>query len=219
MSTPPNDNSPQWGNPGNPGYPAGPQTPGNPYSGQPAGQPGGQPSKFGTEAYNPGAGYGAPMEEPNKFRTLKTLTLASLGVYVLSQIFGLMSIFTPESEQAIRDQFAAMNMPVTDDDINAAMAFSVGLAVVLTVIAVGLYLLVYFGLRAKKNWARITGVVLAILGTVFTVGGLLMDSGAMTSGMGLVSLALTVAWVALNIYWLVLAFNGQVKAYLEQFNR
>ena len=41
----------------------------------------------------------------------------------------------------------------------------------------------------------------------------------MTSGMGLVSLALTVAWVALNIYWLVLAFNGQVKAYLEQSNR
>lgn len=209
MSTPPHDNSgPQWG-PGDPqasGQPPG----GDPYQAQ---QPG---SKFGTQSYSSAADYNAPIEEPKQFSLLKTLTLASLGLYMLSQLIGLIPLFGDDMDAAITEQLEATGQTATPEMVDAAIMFSIVLAVVLMVIAVGLYLLVYFGLRGAKNWARIMGIVFAILGLVLTFGGLALDTAALATGFGMVSLVISIAWAAISIYWLVLAFSAPVRSYLGQ---
>ncbi|WP_300342334.1 hypothetical protein [Nesterenkonia sp.] len=204
MSTPPNDNSPQWGAAGA----QGPGPGGDPYAGQPG-------SKYGTSGYDPSTSYNAPMDEPRQYSQLKTMTLASLGLYVLSQLVGLFAFFSDDVRAAVEEEIAGQP-GATPEMVDGAIMFSVVLAAVIGLIAIGLYLLVYFGLAKVKGWARITGIVLAIVGLVFTIGGFAMDTSMLASGMGLVSLVITVAWAAVTIFWLVLAFSAPVRDYMEQ---
>ncbi|MGC5048950.1 hypothetical protein [Micrococcus porci] len=203
--------------------------PQNPQGGQPApqyGQPGqaapqyGQPgegSRFGTQAYGaPGLQYGAPLAEPATFRTLLKLTLASAVVYVLSALPGLFV----DQDALVRDQLRAQGKSAEQIDQamqNAGMVSAmagIGLVVWL-LIALGLYALVYFGLRARKNWARVLGIVLAILGTLSAVFGL-FRLGSFPAGVMIASLVLSVLFIAVNVLWLVNAFNKDVAAYTQQ---
>lgn len=214
MSTPPNDNSPQWGSPDAQGGQPGPGGAGPYGAAEPAG---GQVSKFGTTGYDPGAQYNAPMEEPRQYSLLKTLTLAGLGLYVLSQLIGLVPLLGEEGRQAMEESLAAMGQPVSEELLDGAIAFGIGFVAVLTLIALGLYLLVYFGLKKVRNWARVTGLVFAIIGLVFTVGGFALDTSMLTTAFGLISLAVSVAWAAVTVYWLVLAFSTPVRDYMDQY--
>lgn len=213
MSTPPNENNPQWGSPeaqGSQPEPAGP------YSGaQPAAQTG---SKFGTAGYDPGANYNAPMNEPRQYSLLKTMTLASFGLYLLSGILGLIPMFTGEAEDLARTQLEGQDLAGMSVDDALAIGMTTAWVIILVplVISVVVYLLVYFGLRATKNWARITGVVFAIIGLLVTLGSMGVDPSAYTSGFGIVALIITVAWAAVSIYWLVLAFSSPVRDYIAQ---
>lgn len=233
MSTPPNDNTPQWGAPGQqPGEQPG-QQPGE-QSGEQLGQQFGQQggpygageqypqgtgdgaSKFGTAGYDPSADYGAPMSEPKKYQSLKMMTLVSMIIYGVSQLIGLIPLTGDTAEQTVREELEAMGLPATDQDVSTAISTAMGFVVVLLVLSIALYLVVYFGLRAKKGWARILGVVLAVLGMVVTFFSLVSDPAAFGDAMGMISVALLVAWVAVNVYWAVLAFSSPVSQYLEQ---
>ena len=88
------------------------------------------------------------------------------------------------------------------------------MTVLFTLIFVGLYLLVYFGLRKRRNWARITGIVFAILSVVVTLPGLLLTP--LMGGSGMFFILVSVLSVAVNIWWLVLAFNRPISRYLQQ---
>lgn len=214
MSTPSNDNNPQWGSPDAQGGQPGPAGAG-PYGGaQPAGGPAG---KFGTTGYDPGAAYNAPMEEPRQYSLLKTMTLVGLGLYVLSQLIGMVPLLGEEGRQAMEDSIAATGQPVSEEMLDASIAIGIGTVVVLTLIALGLYLMVYFGLKKVKNWARITGLVFAIIGLVFTVGAFALDTSMLTTAFGLISLAVSVAWAAVTVYWLVLSFSTPVRDYMDQY--
>lgn len=196
MSTPPNDSTPQWGSTDAQG-----------------GEPG---SKFGTSGYDPGASYNAPMAEPKQYSLLKTMTLVGLGVYLLSQLIGLIPFFGDAGRQLMRESVEATGQPVDESMIDGMVAFSIGFSVFLLAISLGLYLLVYFGLKKVKGWARVTGIVLAFAGLAFTVGGFVIGSMDMASGTGIVATLLSVVWIAVTIYWLVLAFASPVRDYMDQ---
>lgn len=173
-------------------------------------------SKFGTEGYAPGA-FGGPMAEPKKFQTLKMLTLVSLGLYVIGGIIGFIPLFGSEAEQQIREELERQNVTVDDQVIQGSIMIGAAVAGIMLVIGLAVYLLVYFGLRAKKNWARILGIIFAILGIVSTLYSLVIDTEmAFINAAAAVGTVLTIASAAVAIYWLVLAFDGQVKQYLQQ---
>lgn len=205
MSNPPYGEQPGGypsGQPGGQGYPVG----------QPGGYPDGQPSsKYGTDPYAPGT-YGGPMTEPKKFSLLKTFTLVSLAIYVLSAIPGLFvsgDDARQEMISAIEEQGMSEQEAAEAADLFAGLF--TGFVWVTLIVGVLLYLLVFFGLKKNKNWARVLGIVFAIIGIVFTLFGLF--------GADLLTLALGIAHVAVAIYWLVLAFSTEVKTYLKQFTR
>ncbi|MCH8560242.1 MULTISPECIES: DUF4064 domain-containing protein [unclassified Nesterenkonia] len=219
MSNPPYGDQPA-GFPGNePGSQPGSQPggyggnqPGGYGGNQPGGFPGGEPtSKYGTDPYAPGA-YGGPIAEPRKYSLLKTLTLVSLAIYVLSALPGLFmsddllrqELMNTAEQQGATGQEAA-------DLAEMMLGLTTALVWVTLIIGVGLYLLVFFGLRKNKNWARITGIVFAILGILFTLFGVI--------GADLLTLVLVLVHVGVAVYWLVLAFSTEVKTYLAQFRR
>ncbi|WP_313817706.1 hypothetical protein [Citricoccus sp.] len=186
---------------------------------QPYAAPGQQGSKYGTGSYNPGE-VGQTMGEPTSWGRLKMLTLASLAIYVVS---GALGIFTAGNADLIDAQLDAQaeTMGMSRDQLEAGaefgMAVGIGLSALMLVIAIVLYLVVFFGLKKVKNWARILGTVLTALGTLFTLWGLtgmgLMMSVAPT--MGIISIVITVLFVLVNIWWLVTAFSKDSNAYVN----
>ncbi|NDK31079.1 hypothetical protein [Nesterenkonia haasae] len=208
MSNPPQDNHSQWG----PASEHGASQPGgeNPYAGH-------NPSKFGTEAYDPNA-YGGPLEQPDKFRKLKMFTLVSLAIFVINQLvsFVMMSSseYRNEMIDEIEQQMSATGQTVDRGQIETYVDAVVGVGVAIALIGLALYLLVYFGLRANKNWARIVGIIFAILGAVISLGGF-----AFGGATDIVTIVVTLLWVGVNIYWLILAFSPDVTRYLREAKR
>ena len=207
MSNPPQENDPQWRT-----SEEGPSQAGgvNPYPGQSA-------SKFGTESYDPNA-YGGPVEQPDKFRKLKLFTLVSLAIFVLNQVVSFVMISSAEYRNEmiadIEQQMSAAGQTMDRSQVESYIDAVAGVSLIFAVIGLGIYLLVYFGLRAAKNWARIVGIVFAILGAVFGIGGFVF--GGPTD---LVTVVVTLLWIGVNVYWLVLAFSPVVAGYLKQVKR
>lgn len=180
-------------------------------------QPG---SRYGTLPYE---AYGQQrLQEPQKYRPLLLATLISLGLYLLSAIPGfLMFGNATDFRTMMEEQMAAEGQTMTAEESQAVeqvlnFITGAGLAMMafFTLIFAGLYLLVYFGLRKRRNWARVTGIVFAILSLVTTLPSLLLLP--FMGGAGMFSLVLSLLSVAVNIWWLVLAFNGQTSRYLQQ---
>ena len=84
----------------------------------------------------------------------------------------------------------------------------VGLQEILGLAAVmAVYALIYSYLRKGKNWARVTGIVLACLGSALALVGFF---DAFFYGMyGIVVALAIVAFVAVNVVWIVAAIRGR----------
>ena len=193
-------------------YGTGPQDYGQGYP-----QPG---SRYGTMPYE---AYGQQrLEEPPKYRTLLTATLVSLALFVVSSLPGFLMVGDAAGFRSMIDEsIAQQGQQLSPDELQAidqVMSMLTGMGIALmafgTLVGVGLYLLVYFGLRGRKNWARITGIVFAVLALVFTLPSLL--ALPFLGGSGLLSAVVSVLFVGVNIWWLVLAFNGPISRYLQQ---
>lgn len=195
MSSSPNDNNAQWSS-------------ADAQSG----------SKFGTSGYDPGASYNAPMTEPKKYSLLKTMTLASFGLYILSSLIGLAPMFTGEAEDMARSELEGSDLGgmSLEQALSMGMAFTWVMLLVPLVIAVVFYLLVHFGLKKVKGWARITGIVMAIVGLAVTFGSFLIGGTGFESMLMLISLIITLVWAVVTVYWLVLAFSAPVRDYMGQ---
>ncbi|XNZ00493.1 hypothetical protein ACL90Y_00260 [Micrococcus luteus] len=177
--------------------------------------------RYGTQPY---AAYAQPQEatEPPKYRQLLLATLVSLGIYLLSSVPGFLMLGdSGEFRRAIDEQMAAQGQSMTAEEaqtfeqiMDVAAKAGVAMLVLFTLVMVGLYLLVYVGLRRRRNWARVTGIVFAILSLVFTLPGLLLMP--FMGGTGMISLVLSLLSVAVDVWWLVLAFNGRISRYLQQ---
>ncbi|GAA3701980.1 hypothetical protein GCM10022377_14530 [Zhihengliuella alba] len=207
---------PQSPNPaGQPGQPNRPDQPAqNPYGQSAGGQPGQQPgSKFGTDAYDPNQ-YGGTAAEPKQFGLLKKVTIASAVLFVISFIAGLPAA---TDTAMLREQMEATGAPVDESMLQMAQNMAIGTTVATAVVGLALYALVIIGLYKRQNWARILGIVFAILSVLGGVWSL-FNSGAVMAmgGVGVLSIVLGVITLIVNIYWLVLAFNPRVAEYLRK---
>ena len=194
---------------------------GRPPHGQPYGHPQQEApgSRYGTQAYTPQAQYDV-MQEPKKYRTLLTLTLASLGLYVLNLLLSMLMTGDDKYRRYLEESATAGGQPLSADELEQITSvmnlMMIGTILVSGIIGIAMYLLVYLGLKKKKGWARILGIVFAILGVLSTAGSLI-TIGATASGALLVALLLvSVAFLVVNVLWLVHAFAKEVTAYLQQ---
>lgn len=217
MSTPPNEPQYPQGGP-QPGFGQQSQFDQHPEYGQQPAQPyaapqayGQQGGKYGTAEYNPNQ-YTGMAERPKAFSTLLTLTLASLAVYVLNGIVGLLA----SSSVDYVAYYKSTGMSTEQAEQAAQMAGGVGPIgmIVGLIIGIALYLLVYSGLKKVKNWARILGIIFAILSVVTSVVG--MFGTGVYGSWGTAILILAVITLVVDALWLVNAFKAPVVQYFKQ---
>ncbi|MDO4255834.1 MAG: hypothetical protein Q4C90_01480 [Kocuria sp.] len=234
MSTAPNE--PQNPGPGAPGQPGAGQplgqgavnsAPQGAPNGQPYGQvpangaPGGQQygqagGKYGTTEYNPGQ-YTDMMERPSTVDRLLKLTLISLGISVVSTILSIIGILTADKDALLREQGGAASSQAGAPDM-AQMVGTMGavVGIISLVITIGLYLLVYFGLKKDKNWARILGTVFAAIAIVSGIFGLFSGTSGMSTGIYIAGIVLGVIKIIVDILWIVTAFKAPTTAWFNQ---
>ena len=130
------------------------------------------------------------------------------GLYLLNLLVSLVVTSTVDLTAA----YERLGFTTEQAQLAATQAAGSMVSTIITaVIAIGLYALVYSGLKKGRNWARILGIVLAILsaiGTVFGVFGSLLFGG-----WAVVLIALTVAVLIVDILWLITAFKAPVRAW------
>ena len=178
----------------------------NPYPQQPEGAGGGPPQYQATgDQYGAGHGGGHPGAAPPEVNRLLTLTLVSAAVYLLNQVVGLLTTSSTDMTASYEQS------GLSADQIAQTESVAMITTVVLVVIALALYALVYVFLKKGKNWARVLGVVLAILSTLAVLLGLLTTVMMGLSGLGVVGLVLGLLLVVVNVLWLVTAFKAPVK--------
>lgn len=182
--------------------------------GQAGDQYGAAGGRYGTAAYDPNQ-YTGTAAAPTELKKLLTLTLASAGLYLLSTVVGIFAAATTDMTEAYRQ----LGMPSDQAALMAEQAGGVATitSIVILVIAMALYALVYVFLKKGKNWARILGIVLAILGAL---SGLSAFFGAMIyGGMGIAIIVIGVVLAVVNILWLVTAFKAPVARWFGQHRR
>lgn len=221
--------TPNWG-PGasgqqpNPQQPAPHQQGGHQQGGAPYPQ-GGVPqdpgARFGSAPYDPFTA-GAPLQKPARQSLLEKLTLISMALYLVGTVAYSMVFASDEIAVLFSDLYAEMGVPQEEIDfiLEGLGAFAVVAGIFGSVITVGLYLLVYIPLVKGKSWARVLGLVFAFIGAaltllnVFTMVGLLFSTAA-----GMVAALAFLAYLGVTIWWIVVAFDQDVKRYLEQQSR
>ncbi|MFI7480824.1 hypothetical protein ACH9EU_00230 [Kocuria sp. M1R5S2] len=130
-------------------------------------------------------------------RLLLRLTVASFTVSVLGSAVG----FVTMPEQGATGAGAM------------GTAFTVAMFLVGVVVSAGLYAVVYFPLRERRQWAWIVGIVLASMAILFTLLNLVLFF-AVPVGSTL-SLVPALLKVAVDAAWLVVAVRPGVRAVLR----
>lgn len=177
----------------------------------------GQGSKYGTAAYNPQQSF--EQGRPAKVGTLHKMTIASLVIWLASLIPGILMSMSPDFEEQMRQAYidGGMGEEMAAQAAEAAGTFGIITTVVMAIVALIPYILVLIGVPKGKNWARILGIVFAIIAVLFTIYGLATSGMSLQIGgaMSIVGLILNVLFLVVNIYWLVLAFNGRVADWFK----
>lgn len=191
-----------------PGYnqpPAGQPGYGQPnYGQQPAGQPGyGQSAGnyYNTAAYDPNQVYGGIGEEPAGSKMMKKIILILMGIQVLGLLLGLFLIDDATVEAAMTANMSAQE--AAQFGSGGMKGFFIATLIGVAIVQLGLFLLVYLGLRANKNWARILGLVFAFIGAISWLFGLFQPGTAY----GIVSMIMSLGSLALTVWWIILAFQ------------
>lgn len=174
-------------------------------------------NKYGTSGYDPNQNF--EMSKPPQVDRLRKMTLASMAIYLLSGVLGIIYFFSGSGREAMQQQLEGQDLGglSVDDALMAGAISATVVSVLLMAVALVLYILVLVGIKKRWGWARIIGIVLAILGVLF-VGIGLFSGTPMAGGLGILVLVLDVLFVLVNIYWLVLAFNGKVGAWFARRN-
>ncbi|WP_136088959.1 hypothetical protein [Auritidibacter ignavus] len=162
------------------------------------------------------SGRPAQLEEPQGSKTAKMLVLASAVVTLVQTILHLVFL---DMDSFFASGFLEVELngsEVTEEQAlesasNFASTVVYGTTIVVLSITLGLYATVYFGMRANKNWARILGVVCAI------VGGLLFFWTLLTSFIQFSGVTVVIVDViagllgtAISVYFLILVFRKDV---------
>lgn len=172
-------------------------------------------AKFGTDAYRSTGEYGTVVERPRQLSRLRTLTIVSLVLYLISSVIGAMIAM---DETLIADTMRQTGM-VTESQIEEAVEGAVVWGLVTSigfaVFAALLYAVVIIGISLAKNWGRILGIVLAIIGGLVMLFGLVTSLGSLSllPALTITSAVITVVWLAVTVLWLVVAFSAPLRRY------
>ena len=199
MSTPPD-------NPDNPGHPD-------------------EPARSGPPRYTPPGGHDRardghgqqhdPAPAPPQLKRLLGLTVASGALYAALGVV-VTIIYTTMDFAAM---YQRMGVPAEDAGqigtmVEQMRGISIASGVIGLVVLVGLYVMEYVFLSKGANWARILGMVLAILSAVAFLGNLF---GFWLYGQwAIVLIGLGIAFIAVNIAWLVTAFSAPLRAWFTR---
>ena len=199
MSTPPD-------NPDNPGHPD-------------------EPARSTAPRYAPPGGHDRardghgqqhdPAPAPPQLKRLLGLTVASGALYAALGVV-VTIIYTTMDFAAM---YQRMGMPAEDAGqigtmVEQMRGISMASGVIAVVVLLGLYATAYVFLRKGANWARITGIVLAILSSLGFLGNLF---GFWLYGQwAIVLIGLGIAFIVVNIAWLVTAFGAPLRAWFTR---
>ena len=129
-------------------------------------------SMSGMPSYNPGAEEpfsGAKPVVPQTVQRGVWLILAAALMHVVSSIFGIINAASPATKAKIEEQLQGKsNLPANAADVAQSSAVVVG--TVIAVITLALYIVIALLIRRGMNWARITGLVFAVLSLSSLVG-------------------------------------------------
>lgn len=212
MSTLPNENNPQWrGQDMSPGRSGEAE---DPYGSLEQARD----TKFRTSGYDSGRAYDVAPEEPRRYSLLKTMTLASFGLFLLFTILSAVPLVTGQAEDAARAELEGIDLggASVDDAVARGMMFAWAVVIVPLVVGAVLYPLVYGALKKVRGWGRTTGIVTAFLGLIFMLIFGVLSSIGMGGLIVVATLFVSLAWVAVVLFWLVLAFSATVRDYLAQ---
>ncbi len=139
---------------------------GQQYGQQPYGYQNAVPGQYGYPSGQPQTG--AKPTRPREVVIAFWLIIAAAAMTAiemlteLSNLDGTMAAVL--QDPSVREALGEQGGQFSDAELSQMMSGTAGVIIVITaVIAVGLYLLVAFGVKAGKNWARITGTVFAAL--------------------------------------------------------
>jgi len=131
-----------------------------------------------------------------------------MRVGAVLSVVGILFSFLQRDE--IRDQIAEdAATPMTDDELDTAVAFGLGFAVVIGLIGVALWLWMAHTNGQGKTWARTTATVLGGLNVLFTLVGVAL--GQTTA----LSLAASVIGLALAVTILVLLYRPDSNRFYD----
>ena len=194
MSTPPD-------NPDNPGHPYEPARSGPPRYTKPGGH---------DRARDGHGQQHDPAPAPPQLKRLLGLTVASGALYAALGVV-VTIIYTTMDFAAM---YQRMGMPAEDAGqigtmVEQMRGVSIASGVIGLVVLVGLYVMEYVFLSKGANWARILGIVLAILSAVGFLGNLF---GFWLYGQwAIVLITIGVAYILVNIAWLVTALRAPLR--------
>lgn len=155
-----------------------------------------------------------PAPEPAKFTLLKRLTIVSLLLFVLAVAAGLLGALDAD---AMREQLELSGSPADETTVQLAQAVAIAITAGGAVGGLAAYVLVVKGLYKRRNWARVLGIVCAIL-SVAAFGFSLTASAPMltTDALAVASFALEALALLVSLYWLFLAFSPEVGRHLRR---
>jgi len=154
-------------------------------------------------SYNPGSGESFSAVKPPVPQTVQRgvwLILVAAVMHVISSIFSAINAASPATREKIAEQLQGKaNLPANAAD--TAQIGAVVAGIVIAIIVLAIYLLVAMFIRRGMNWARITGLVLAVL------------SLASFTGMTFPAGIFIVLQVLAGIAGIVLCYMGDAKEF------
>ncbi|MDO5618176.1 hypothetical protein [Kocuria sp.] len=138
-------------------------------------------------------------------KKLSTWLLISAGAYL---VMNLLHVIARTTETYQTNVTSAVNELMGESGVTMTPEPAVGVTnLLMWAVVLGLYALINAFLRQGKNWARVTGIVLACLGSAAALFG--MFNILFYGAFGIVVALGVVAFIAVNVVWIVAAVRGR----------
>lgn len=158
--------------------------------------------------YNPAPETFVPAQAPTAPPIMNTIFFMLLGaavLHIVATIFGVMNVTSPAFRNQVEKQFTASNTPgITPEMVDTTIMFTLVTSIVVAVVAVIAYVVIGLFIKMGMGWARIVGVVLAVL----SLGQLV--SFTLPGGIAVI------LQVLLGVAAMVLCFTGPAAAFFTE---
>ena len=154
-----------------------------------------------------------PIEDPTAVMLWQRTLCEQLGLTgrILISKHGILIV---EFANQLREQ--GMDPSQAESAAQLAGAFGLVGGIIVTVIMIGVYLLVYFPLKAGKNWGRILGTIFAVLAILSGIYGLFSGQEGLSTGIFIAGIVLSVIKLIVDILWIVTAYKAPTSAWFNQ---